>query len=147
MPIIIRLCPELRVGQVTRGKIVPLNKINPMNEAEEARALNREFKRQPRRDGTKDSSQVVNLDRAIKCVEETGGKGGLVSQVLRDCVLVLIKGGYGTGDNTTEKLLNPIIQCLRENALRQDTPRVSKRTETHGRPARGHGHGRKHAKT
>jgi len=142
-PILVRLCPELRAGQITKGKIIPISDINPLNETEEARALNRQFKRQERNDGTKDSSQVINLDRAIKCVEEAGGKGGLVAQVLRDCVKVLIKGGFGKDDNTTEKLLNPIITCLRENALRQDTPRVFSTRGQYHRPARGHGHGRR----
>ena len=143
LPLILRLCPELRVAEVTKGKIIPINKINPMNEAEEWRALNRKFRRQERTDGTKDSSQVVNLDRAIRCVEESAGAGGLVSQVLRDCVLVLLKGGYGAGDNTTEKLMNPIIACLRENALRQNTPRVFRVEGAYQRPRKGHGHGRK----
>lgn len=142
MPILLRLCPELRAGQVTKGLIEPIVNINPMNDADEARALNREFKRQPRKDGTKDSSQVVNLDQAIKCVEKAGGNGGLVSSVIRDCVLVLLKGGYGSGDNTTEKLLNPIITCLRENALRQDTPRVKVDKKFYHRPSKGHGKGR-----
>lgn len=143
LPILIRLLPEFRAAQVAKGKIIPISNINPINEAQEAEALNREFKRQPRKDQTKDSSQVINLDRAIKCVEESGGKGGLVSRVIRDCILVLLKGGYGKGDNTTEKLLNPIISCLRENALRQDTPRVLATSRYYQRPARGHGRGRK----
>lgn len=142
MPVIVRLFPELRVAEVVRGKIIPLKDVNPMNEAEEARALSREFKRQPRTDGTKDSSQVVNLDRAIKCVEEAGGKGGLVAKVVRKCVVVLLRGGQ-PGSNVTEDLLNPIVTCLRENALRQDTPRVVRTERAYQRPRKGHGHGRK----
>jgi hypothetical protein len=144
LPIIVRLMPEcLQAEKITRGRVIPIENINPINEAQEARNLSREFKRERRTDGRKDSSQVVNLDTAIKCVEESAGKGGLVAKVVRKCCAVLIAGGTGTGPNVTEDIMNPVIKCLRESALRQDTPRNVHRTETHGRPARGHGHGRK----
>lgn len=124
LPLVIRLCPELKAAQITRGKIIPVSNINPMNEAEEARALNRKFTRPRRRDRRRDSSFVVNLDEAIKCVEKTCGDGSLVSGVLRDCVLVLLKGGTGTGNRTVEKILNPVIECLRTKALGQRNKRT-----------------------
>jgi L-asparaginase/Glu-tRNA(Gln) amidotransferase subunit D len=143
LPVLTKIAPEIfQAEKITRGKIIPINQINPMNDAQEARNLSREFRRQKRDDNTKDSSQVINLDRAIKCVEESGGKGGLVAQVVRKCVHALIVGGTGTGPNVTEDLLNPIVTCLRENALRQDTVRRTHRSSTYGRPAKGHGHGR-----
>lgn len=143
LPMIVRLCPEILAGEkITRGKIVPLADVNPMNEAQEARNLSRKFKRQPRKDGRKDSSEVINLDKAIKIVEESGAKGGLVAKVVRKCVVALIKGGTGAGNNVTEDLLNPVIKEMRENTLRQNTPRVNSSKKSYHRPAKGHGHGR-----
>jgi L-asparaginase/Glu-tRNA(Gln) amidotransferase subunit D len=143
LPIIVRLCPELKVAEVTRGKIIPLTNINPLNEEQEARNLARKFQRQPRRDGRKDSSEVINLDTAIKIVEKNAGDGGLVAKVVRRCVLALIAGGTGDS-NVTEQLMNPIVTEMREKTLRQDTPRVNSDKKSYHRPARGHGHGRRH---
>lgn len=147
LPLIVRLMPEcLQAEKVTRGRIIPIKDINPINEAEEARALSRKFKRERRPDGRKDSSEVINLDTAIKIIEKNGGKGGLVAQVVRKCCAVLIAGGVGQGPNVTEDLLNPIIREMRENTLRQDTPRRLRGASNphfgYHRPARGHGHGR-----
>jgi len=141
LPILIRLCPELKEAQVTRGMIVPINRINPLNEAEEARNLSRKFTRERRGDRRADSSEVINLDTAIKIVEKTGGKGGLVAQVVRKSVVALLLGGTGQ-TNVTEDLLNPVIREMRENTLRQNTTRVYGSKVGHHRPAVGHGHGR-----
>lgn len=141
LPMIIRLCPELVQAKVTRGLVIPIQNINPLNEAEENRNLARKFRRQPRRDFKKDSSQVVNLDAAIKCIEENAKDGGIVAKVVRRCVVALIQGGSGES-NVTEQLMNPIVTCLREKALRQDTPRVNRSGSFPHRPSRGHGHGR-----
>lgn len=145
LPIIVRLMPEVTQAQkLVKGRVIPIKEINPINEAEEARALSRKFQRERREDGRKDSSEVINLDTAIKIIESNGGKGGLVAQVVRKCCAVLIQGGVGRGPNVTEDLLNPIIREMRENTLRQDTPRKYKLAHSgYHRPARGHGHGRR----
>jgi len=140
LPAILKLFPQLAKIPLIRGRLIPLNNIAPETDLDAARKLNRRFKRKPK-EGPADSSMVIIVDEAIKCVEDAGNNnGGVIWEVIKKGAQQLILGGGE--ENVTEQLLNPIVECIRENALRQDTPRIGHKVVNQPRPAKGHGHGR-----
>jgi hypothetical protein len=139
--ILLRLFPELLQIE-TRGKLVPLNNVKVSSEEELARELNPKYKIKPRERGGKDSSEVIKLSDAVECVVDSLNQKGIVWELVKAAArdLVAGKSEFLPGD----KLKDTLIDCLRENVMRQDTVRNSDRHTHTGRPARGHGYGGTH---
>lgn len=137
LPFIIRLFPELVTGPLIRGRLIPLSQIKPASDEDLARELNRKVDLSPRRDGTQDSSQVIQLSEAINCVSSSFNNTTLIKEFLLVAVRSLIEGT--TSRAAGQRMFNAMVECLRENALRQDTPRTLHETKTKfHRPAVGH---------
>lgn len=136
LPAIIRLFPQLVKNAPVVGKIVPLIDVKASQDEELARALKRNYKR-PKKANFNDEIYVIKLEDAIDCVEKAIGDGKLQTAGMITLAKMLFDqrtGGSPIGDK--------IITCLRENVLRQDTPRVIKEFRGYHRPAKGHGKGR-----
>jgi hypothetical protein len=86
-----------------------------------------------------DNSSVIKVSEAIKCVEEAMKDGKLLIAVIKGLVNALISKNF---EGAPRILLDTIVTCIREHALRQDTPRVFSKTFRYHRPSKGHGHGR-----
>jgi hypothetical protein len=138
LPLILRLFPELATSPLI-GKIIPLFKIDPRSDTDLARALNRELK-VPKHHGFNDNTAVIKVSEAIKCVETKLGNGKVLLSFLKGIVNSLKSA---EGKNAAELLASDIAACIREDSLRQNTPRTTDppRQKYH-RPAKGHGKGR-----
>jgi hypothetical protein len=112
----------------------------PLDETDALQALNRALKWNPklRRQGPSDSSSVIKVSEALQCLKGQVNTGSRTLDILQQGIRAL----YSTPHNALEGFADSVTQCLRENALRQDTPRARRRVTGHGRPARGHGYGR-----
>lgn len=119
--------------------MVPIKSVNAETDTELARKLDRKT-RIKRPKNFNDEVHVIKLSEAMTCVETAFNDTSLLTQFL----LGAAKAVFGDQGSRTaaQGLADKIGDCLRENCLRQDTPRVAKRTETHGRPAKGHGYGK-----
>jgi hypothetical protein len=143
LPALIRLCPELVAGTVTRGKIVTLLQIEPENQAEAIRKLSRKLKVKPR-ENFNDETHVIKVSEAIKCIEKTNDKQktfflSMAQWAAKNMI------GLGGGDldlGPMQTFMDATGACIRENCLRSDTIRNVDRQTKHGRPAKGHGKGR-----
>jgi hypothetical protein len=136
LPEIIKLFPEI-LSPVVRGKLIPLNNISPATDAEQMEALNRAVKLKPRK-GFNDAIHVIKCSDVKSCLEEKLDKS-LLLEVLKSATRIL------AGDPTSNAgniIGDRVMECIRENCLRSDTPRVKKTKDYFGRPAKGHGFGR-----
>lgn len=140
IPIIIRLFPDLVKLTFYRGSVVVANRVTPMSETELERAVNAQVKTQDPRDAAKDAQMVVKVSDAIKCLETTFNSTTLIKEFILVACKSLLEGVQKKACG--QEMFNRMSRCIREHALRQDTPRSAHRTTSHGRPARGHGHGR-----
>jgi len=136
LPLIVRLFPSL-VRLPVVGRIIPLFNVRPSTDEDLARALDREYKR-PRRSQGSDNTNVIKLDDAITVVEEVLGDGKLKAAGLLALAKELLDQSTGKSP-----IGDKIIEGLRENVLRQDTPRTTQPPkQKYHRPAEGHGEGR-----
>ncbi len=137
IPIIIRLWPAVPEIPVI-ARLLVIFQLHPSTDAELERALAYNYKRKPKQHGPDKDTGVVKLDDAIKCVEQKIGDGN----ISRKGIIALAKLLFNPVEKTSP-IGDSIIECLRESALRQDTPRVySRSVRGFRRPAKGHGHGR-----
>jgi hypothetical protein len=90
----------------------------------------------------KDNQRVVKVADAVECVHKTLRDPEALASLLKDLMSAVTNVSTNT-DDLLGSYADKIANCIREHELRQDTPRNVHRTETHGRPAKGHGHGRK----
>lgn len=86
-----------------------------------------------------DNSSVIKVSKAIECVETSMRDGKLLLAVIKGLINALLSKNF---EGAPRILLDSIVTCLRENALRQNTPRVFSKTFRYHRPSKGHGHGR-----
>lgn len=139
VPLIVRLFPQLIRQTFYRGSVVVANQVTPTTDTELERNLAKKIKRRPQ-DETKDNQMVIKVSAAIKCVEEHFNNTTLIKEFVLVAVKSLWEGVQS--QSCAQRMFDAMARCIRENALRQDTPRSAHRSSTHGRPARGHGHGR-----
>jgi hypothetical protein len=139
LPIIIRLAPQLVKQTFYRGSAVVANKIDPATDEALERDLNRKIKRDPKQE-SKDNQMCIKVSEAVNCVEKHFNNTTLVKEFMLTAAKSLFEGR--TTEACGQRLFDQMTRCIRENALRQDTPRAAHRTTKHGRPARGHGRGR-----
>jgi len=140
LPLVVRLFPQLTKLSPLVGKIIPLQDIEPTAEEDLARELNPKYKTK-QHEGFNDAAHVVKISDAIKCVEDSFNEKGIVWELVKAAVTSLAEGKTKTLPG--ENLMNAIVKCIREDALRQDTIRVKGRYRSPwARPAAGHGKGR-----
>lgn len=137
LPFIIKLFPELAQSSIL-GKIIPLFKIDPATDEDLARELNKEVRIKQKNNS--DATSVIKVSEAIKCAKSSFDNTTLISEFVLEAAKSLIAGRQI--DACGQRMFDQMVNCMRQNSLRQDTPRVASRTTSHGRPARGHGHGR-----
>lgn len=89
----------------------------------------------------KNARYVLKASEAMKCVEHSLGNGGFLLALGK--ALVNQVAGGATGISAPDLIIDRIFECIEHKVL----PQTSKRTEEvkryYGRPARGHGKGRK----
>ena len=137
LPLIIKFFPEI-LGPVVRGRLIPLNNINPATDADAMEALNRAVKLKPRQ-GFNDAVHVIKCSEVKSCLEEKLDKS-LLLEVVKSATRILAGDATSNAGNI---IGDRVMECIRENVLRQDTPRVRKIKTYIGRPAVGHGLGRR----
>jgi len=129
------------VGRLTLPvtNIIALATLAEMAENQMENRIRNGLKKKTKRE-KKDNQQVVKVSDAIDCVENA----------LRDPKLLLktgkeiINAVTGADVRTIINIATDVIaQCIREHALRQDTPRKIVEKRFYHRPARGHGKGRR----
>lgn len=134
------VAPEiLQAGRII-FRAFPGGKITPQTEEE----LQKEFSKDVRaklKNGFNDATHVIKVSEAIKCVEKTLSDQTLMARVAAAMVKDLIAGKLVV--SPSEDIANACAECFRENCLRSDTPRVKQTVTYYGRPAKGHGSGRK----
>lgn len=139
LKILIILFPELLTALepwLGRGFITVLINLLQDPQRDLARELDQKLTTEKQKS---DNSSVIKVSEAIKCVEESLKDGKVLLSVLKGLVNALMSQDF---KGAPQILLTSIVQCIRENALRQDTPRVFSKTFRYHRPSRGHGHGR-----
>jgi hypothetical protein len=139
LPIVIRLFPELVKTTFYRGSVVVLNKVTPATDTDLERELARKIE-QKASDQAKDNQMVIKVAEAIKCCESTFNATTLVKEFVLVAIKSLIEGK--TTQACGQKMFDQMATCIRENALRQDTPRKFVYKGSYHRPAKGHGSGR-----
>lgn len=138
--ILIILFPELLTALepwLGRGFISIL--INLLQDPQRDLARELDQKLEARNKSAKDNQQVIKVSAAIKCVEDSMKDGKLLVAIVKGLVNALLSQNF---EGAPRLLLDSIVTCIRENALRHDTPRVFSRTPRYHRPSKGHGHGR-----
>jgi hypothetical protein len=139
LPIIIRLFPQLVRTTFYRGFIRIFGEVKPLSDEELARDLNRKIDTRSK-DKDKDNQMVVKVKDAVHCVEVGFNETTLIKEFILVAIRSLIAG---RGDEACgQRMFNQMSNCIREKALRHDTPRVIKETRQYRRPAKGHGKGR-----
>jgi hypothetical protein len=93
-----------------------------------------------------DKTKLVKVSDACDCVDRTFRDPDALRQIGEQIISIIIAIGQNIlpfpQDDELGELANRMVRCIEEHALRQDTPRAAHRISHHGRPARGHGHGR-----
>ncbi len=141
IPFIVRLFPQLVKTTFYRGSLVVANKVTAATDEDLARDLNRKIK-QKESDKSKDNQMVIKVSEAIKCVEDNFNNTTLIKEFLLVACKSLVAGE--TQEACGQKLFDKMARCIRENALRHDTPRVISSKRRYHRPSKGHGKGRGH---
>lgn len=140
MPIIVRLFPQLVKATFYRGSVVTLNKVTPSPDEDLERELNRKIK-QKSADKSKDNQMVVKVSDAVACIEKGFNDTTLIKEFILTAAKALLEGRQSVACG--QRMFDQMATCVRQKALRQDTPRAAHRTTRIGRPAKGHGKGRK----
>lgn len=134
------VAPEvLQAGRII-FRAFPGGKITPQTEEELQQEFSKEVKAKLH-PGFNDGTHVIKVSEAIKCVEKTLSSQTLMARVTAAVLRDLIAGKLVV--SPSEDLANAAADCFRENCLRSDTPRVKQSVTYYGRPAKGHGEGRK----
>jgi hypothetical protein len=132
------------IGKVpVLGRIVSLLQV-PDNEAEYLEVLKRESdkaKRTRKRKRDENNRYVIKVSDALQCVEDNFYDPKTAWTFVKGLLSGLAEGKGKTGFSA---LGDAVSECIIENALRQDTPRVKvDRKNWPHRPSKGHGYGKR----
>jgi hypothetical protein len=128
VPILGRLLILIAGGHANEGKAI---------ESLEEQAQKKKTERKTRIE--KNARYVIKASKAMECVEKNIMNGNFLLAIGRGIANAFL----GRTDFAPDVLVERIFECIEQNVLRQDTPRVKKEKKYWGRPSRGHGHGRK----
>jgi hypothetical protein len=112
-----------------------LDDTHPLEQFDKAREADKAVRERER---DENSRYVIKVSEALKCVD----KGLFDSKLLLAFLKGLINILLGKSQSADALMYDQIKQCILENRLRQDTPRVFSTTGRYHRPSRGHGKGR-----
>ena len=117
-----------------------LNRVKPASDTDLERQLNRKIER--RVEGFPNAkTHVLKLSDALKCVESTFNETTLIAEFVLVAAQSLIEGEQSRACG--QKMFDKIEECMIEKLLSQKTARKTVRESRHGRPARGHGAGKR----
>jgi len=135
------LVPALRSIPALGRTVIFLNRIprDDTKALEELRRAGDKKKKEREKEARDNGRYVLKVSEAIKCVDAHAYDPRIILDFVRAVGSTLI-GGTTSG---FDPMRNRIVQCLKEKALRQDTPRVFRDEPGYQRPRKGHGHGRK----
>lgn len=137
------LAPTIGKLKIPRGSVVLLAELAAQTDALMQAQIKRHVRTKKRKKEKSDDWQVIKVADAIDCVETWQTDPKVLYQLAKNIVSTILDPALPGGPSF--ELPDPgeqIIQCIRENALRQDTPRVPKTVSYYARPAKGHGFGR-----
>jgi len=138
LPAIIRLFPAMRSLPIIRGVAIPINDVKSMTDEELARALNPKTKIDPKKDFN-DATHLVKCSDVKSCVEDRFND----TTLLKEFLLAACQRLIGTGGSAGQGIAQRIMDCVREHALSQASPRTkTKPKQKYHRPSLGHGTGR-----
>lgn len=142
IPILIELFPQLIRVTFFRGALIIAHDPHPDSEEDLARALNKQLKHDSK---PEDGQMVIKVSDAIECVQAHMNQTTAAVLVLKGLCANIGDLVFGTGHTGSgfQDLFDSTTKCIREKALRQDTPRVKSEKLGYHRPAKGHGKGRK----
>jgi len=131
LPYIVRLFPALKTLPIVRGLAIPINDVQGITDPELARNLARKTTIKKER-SFNDETAVIKVSEAIKCIEEKFND----TTLLREFILVAAKQIIGDAETTAaQAIADRMGTCIRENSLRQDTPRVRRTKRYSARPS------------
>jgi hypothetical protein len=114
--------------------------VRPATDEDLARELDQKIKQNPS-DKAKDNQRVVKVSDAVACVENTFNSTTLIKEFVLVAAKSLISGTQTQACG--QSMFDAMAKCIRDKALSQLSARDIKRSTSIGRPALGHGKGRK----
>jgi hypothetical protein len=131
LPYIVRLFPALKTLPIVRGLAIPINDVQGITDPELARNLARKTTIKKER-SFNDETAVIKVSEAIKCIEEKFND----TTLLKEFILVAAQQIIGDAETTAaQAIADRMGTCIRENSLRQDTPRVRRTKRYSARPS------------
>jgi len=141
--VILRFLPSLRSLPVI-GRILVLfaggDGGGEFQDLERAEALANKRKTERKTRIERNGRYVIKASDAMQCVEDNLNTGNMYLAIGKGVINAV--GGLGYND-ATEILNDRIFTCIESKVLKQTGKRVKKDVKYFGRPAKGHGHGRK----
>lgn len=135
------LMPELANIPVL-GRIALLlsgtNQLNDTHALEEFSKAKERQKAQREKERDENARYVIKVSEALKCVDDSLFDTTILMAFLKGLINVIV----GKTQTMDDLMYDKIKQCILENRLRQDTPRVFSKTFRYHRPSKGHGKGR-----
>jgi len=139
------LAPEVGKLKIPIGKFIGLAALNQFSGKEISKRIGRHLKRKTKKKKG-DDTMVIKVAEAIECVDKYFRDPATIRGLAEETISIIVALGESfigkPPDDVLGEAADKCADCIRENALRQDTPRAAHRTTKKGRPARGHGHGR-----
>lgn len=141
------LLPEIGKLKLPVGKFIALDTLMAFSGKEIKKRIGRHLKKKTKKQDS-DDTQVIKVSEAIDCVDKHFRDANTVRAIAESVLSVIIAVGESWLGKPPDDILGEVAdacaKCIRENALRQDTPRARHRDAVeNARPARGHGYGRK----
>lgn len=141
------LAPQIGHLKLPVGKFIALDTLTQFSGKEIKKRIGRHLKRKTKKKD-RDDTTLIKVSEAIECVDkyfrDPDTIRGLAEEVLK---VILAAGETFLGkppDDILGEAADKCADCIRENCLRQDTPRARHRGPVeNARPARGHGYGRR----
>lgn len=140
------IAPQVGRLKIASGTGVSLAALEQLSGEAIRRRIERRLKKKTKRHD-RDNSQVIKVDDAIKCVDKYLRNASFLRRIAEEITLTILAIGQNLvvpQDDLHGEFADAVAQCIREDALRQDTPRalIPRRDKFYHRPSRGHGHGR-----
>jgi hypothetical protein len=120
LPAILRLFPQFARVTLEKGKLIPLQTIDPMSEAELARQLNVKL-RIPKQKDFNDKTHVVKISDVISCFEKTNDEQKYPVKIALDVASALLSAT--PAEPLLKEFSDDFIKCVRDKSLKQTAKR------------------------